>query len=86
MSVISLDMIEKFAAHNGVSLEDGTQYPGVVGSLKAWEAGQGELQSDLVDAGANKEAFAPLVEAYNAAIAARNQEGGQEAGQEEKQA
>lgn len=47
MSVISWDMISLFASHNGVDITDGTQIPGVVGSLEAWEAGKGEMQTDL---------------------------------------
>ncbi len=74
MSVITLDMIRAFAAFMGTSLEDGTQFPGVVGSLEAWEQGVGELKSDLVDSDENREVFAPLVAAYSAAVAAKGEE------------
>ena len=64
-SVITLDMIEQFAKSNETSLEDGTQYPGVVGSLRAWEAGQGVLNAELVN---GNPVFAPLQEAYYKAL------------------
>ncbi len=64
MSVITLDMIQSFASFFGTSLEDGSQYPGVVGSLKEWEQGEGELKAELTDAEATREVFAPLRSAY----------------------
>lgn len=66
-SVITLDMIKFFAAYEGTSLEDGTQFPGVIGSLTNWENGQGELNANLVDAPSLRDTFAPLREAYFAA-------------------
>lgn len=53
-----------FAKFHGISLEDGSQYPGVLGSLKAWEAGNGVLNANLVDAPSLREIFRPLREAY----------------------
>lgn len=67
MSIVSFDMIEKFAAHYGTSIEDGTEIPGIVGTLRGWEAGVGELDASLVDAEATREVFAPLRKAYFAA-------------------
>ncbi len=64
-SVVTLDMIEQFATFEKISLEDGTQYPGVVGSLRAWEAGQGELKAELVN---GNPVFVPLQEAYYKAL------------------
>lgn len=64
-SVITLDMIEGFAEFNGTSLEDGSQIPGVIGSLRAWESGQGELVAKLVN---GNPVFAPLQEAYYKAL------------------
>ncbi len=63
MSVITLDQIEAFATFNSISLTDGTQLPGVIGSLQAWETGKGEMPADLV----SNPVFATLVSAYNAA-------------------
>lgn len=60
-------MIELTARFYGTSLEDGTQYPGVVGTLRSWEAGRGELDANLVDAPSLRAVFAPLREAYFAA-------------------
>lgn len=48
-SVISLDMIEAWAEYYEISLEDGSQYPGVVGSLKSAELGVGSLPAELVN-------------------------------------
>lgn len=66
-SVITLDMIKLFAAFHETSLEDGTQFPGIIGTLTGWEAGQGELNANLVDAPSLRDTFAPLREAYFAA-------------------
>lgn len=57
-------MVELFARLHDISLEDGTQYPGIVGTLKGWEAGNGELDANLVDAPSLRETFAPLRAAY----------------------
>lgn len=64
-SVITLNMIEAFAAFEGTSLEDGTQIPGVIGSLRAWEGGQGTLKAELVN---GNPIFVPLQEAYYKAL------------------
>lgn len=61
-------MIQLFARNNGTSLEDGTQYPGVVGALSGWENGRGQLDADLVDAPSLREIFKPLREAYFKAL------------------
>jgi len=66
-SVITLDQIKGFANHFEMDLTDGTQYPGVVGSLETWESGRGELDNELVNGEATKEIFAPLVAAHEAA-------------------
>lgn len=57
-----------FARFHGISLEDGSQYPGVIGSLKAMEAGKGTLNAHLVDAPSLREVFRPLREAYFKAL------------------
>lgn len=62
-SVITLDMINDFAAKNDIDLTDGTQFPGVIGSLAAWESGKGELDAELC----NTETFSSLKTAYEAA-------------------
>lgn len=61
-SVITLDMIRAFAVKHEISLEDGTQYPGVIGTLTDWENGKGEMESELP-----QDVFEPLVAAYNKA-------------------
>jgi hypothetical protein len=65
MSVVTIDMIEAYAKHFGTSLQDGTQYPGVVGSLRTIESGQGTLVADLMN---GNEIFYPLMEAYCKAL------------------
>lgn len=67
MSVITNDMVEAYARFHDISLEDGSQYPGVLGSLKAWEAGVGELNAHIVDAPSLRDIFKPLRDAYFAA-------------------
>ena len=62
MSVITIDMVEEFARFHNISLGNGENFPGVIGSLRLWEQGQGEMQSGL-----DQEIFAPLTEAYNKA-------------------
>lgn len=68
MSVINDEMVKEYAAHFNIDLADGSQRPGIEGTLASWEKGEGELVADLVD----RETFLPLKEAYFAAIAARN--------------
>lgn len=63
-SVITLDMVKMFALFHNVSLEDGSQFPGVVGTLGMWEKGMGELNANLVDAPSLREVFKPLRDAY----------------------
>ena len=65
MSVITLDMVDQFASFHGISLDDGSQFPGVRGSLEAWEAGRGSLEAALVN---GNPSFYPLVEAYYKAL------------------
>lgn len=67
-SVITLDMIELFAKFNGISLEDGSQFAGVKGTLLDWEAGRGTLAAELVDAPSLRDTFKPLREAYFKAL------------------
>jgi len=76
-SVVTVDMIEAFAEKVGVSLEDGSQYPGIVGTLRTIENGDGTIQGalgELVQDEAHKELFAPLVKAHEEALAARGSE------------
>lgn len=71
MSVITLDMIKLFAKKMEQSLEDGSQYPGIVGTLELCEAGEGEIQGkfgELFTDEDSQEVFAPLKEAYLTAI------------------
>jgi len=80
-SVITLDMINAFAVAHEISLEDGSQYPGVIGSLLTIEQGGGTLQDklgELVQSEEHKETFAPLVKAHQDAIAARQAAASQE--------
>jgi len=59
--IITRDMIEEFAKHYSIDLADGSQEPGVVGSLNTWAEGKGELDAKLVN---GNPTFAPVVEAY----------------------
>lgn len=59
--IITREMIEAYAKHYSIDLTDGSQEPGVVGSLKTWESGKGELDAKLVN---GNPIFAALVEAY----------------------
>lgn len=71
-SVITDAMVEAYAAFYGTSLEDGSQVPGVVGALEAFEAGNDELPAMLFDARATRDIFAPLREKYFAAHGLNN--------------
>lgn len=62
--IITREMIEAYAKHYSIDLTDGSQEPGVVGSLKTWESGKGELDAKLVN---GNPIFTPVVEAYFAA-------------------
>ena len=61
-SVITAEMVDSFAKHCGVEPTDDNA-PSLVGSLVAWETGQGEFDEMLV----NDPTFAPLIEAFNVA-------------------
>lgn len=58
---ITQQMVEEYAKHHGTSLEDGSQEPGIRGTLVGWSEGQGTLDADLVN---GNPTFAPIVEAY----------------------
>ncbi len=62
--IITRDMIEAYAKHYSIDLTDGSQEPGIIGSLNTWAAGKGELDAALVN---GNPTFAPIVEAYYAA-------------------
>lgn len=57
-------MIREYAKFYSISLEDGSQYPGVVGSLLTWEEGRGELTPYLTDSPEMNPIFNPLREKY----------------------
>jgi hypothetical protein len=61
---ITKEMIEAYAAFFGTDLSDGSQEPGIIGSLNGWASGSGELNAELVN---GNPVFAPIVEAYYAA-------------------
>lgn len=58
---ITKQMVEEYAKHFGIDLADGSQEPGIVGSLNTWAEGKGELDAALVN---GNPTFAPVVEAY----------------------
>lgn len=60
-SIVTLDMIREWAAFYNVSLEDGSQMPGVVGSLETLAEGAGTLPAELMN---GNETFLPLMQAY----------------------
>ncbi len=62
--IITREMIEAYAKHYSIDLTDGSQEPGVIGSLNTWAAGQGELDAALVN---GNPVFTSVVEAYYAA-------------------
>lgn len=64
MSVITLDMIREYAKFYSINLDDGSQYPGVIGSLVGWEEGKGELNAYLMDSPETNPVFNPLREKY----------------------
>ncbi|MDD5726804.1 MAG: hypothetical protein PHC53_05395 [Patescibacteria group bacterium] len=58
---ITKQMVEEYAMHHDIDLTDGSQEPGIIGTLNTWADGQGELDADLVN---GNPTFAPIVEAY----------------------
>jgi len=73
MSIVTLDQINAYALHYGIDLTDGSQYPGVVGSLTTWEVGQGEIDAKLIEEA--PEMWKPLVDEYTKMALGKNQEG-----------
>ena len=69
---ITQAMIEAYAKHHNIDLTDGSQVPGVIGTLNTWADGQGELDATLVDSAEYAELFAPLRTAYFAAHGVEN--------------
>lgn len=65
-SVITLDMIRAFAKRHEINLEDGSQYPGVIGSLIEVEEGRGEWPEWMHEPEYTSQ-FAPLWQAREAA-------------------
>ena len=61
MCEITKQMIETFAQHFNIDLADGSQEPGVIGSLNTWAEGKGELDAALVN---GNPVFTELVESY----------------------
>ncbi len=59
--IITREMIEAYAKHYSIDLTDGSQVPGIIGSLNTWAAGYGTLDAALVN---GNPLFAPVVEAY----------------------
>lgn len=58
-SVVTLEMIRAWAAHFEIDLEDGSQYPGIIGSLLDLEAGRGQYEPWMTEE-AHGTTFAPL--------------------------
>lgn len=46
---ISKELVQAYADFFGIDLSDGTQEPGIIGTLTMWYQGKGELAGDLVD-------------------------------------
>ena len=66
MSVISQEMIAKYAEKHALELNDSTS-EGIRKNLESWERGEGTMDSRLTDSPETREIFAPLREAYFAA-------------------
>jgi hypothetical protein len=62
---ITKAMIEAYAARYEIDLADGSQEPGIVGSLNMWAEGKGELDAKLVNGN-------PLFDELRAAYAKAN--------------
>lgn len=63
--MISQKMIEVYAQVFNIDLTDGSNVPGVMGSLEMLARGEGEFPTALIEA--DGELFAPLVDAYSKA-------------------
>jgi hypothetical protein len=64
-SVVSCSMVEAWAEHFGISLEDGSQWPGCLGSLRGIEKGEGEIPAELFQKDQETiDLFLPLTTAY----------------------
>jgi len=62
--VITQSMVEAYAKRFNIDLEDGSQKPGIEGTLAGWANGQGELDAELVNGNL---VMLPVAEAYYAA-------------------
>lgn len=62
-SVVTKEMVEAYAKQFDISLEDGSQEPGVVGSLEGLASGQGTLPDFMRE----DEVFSDVVKAYDSA-------------------
>lgn len=58
---VTKQMVEEYAKRFDIDLADGSQEPGIIGSINTWAEGQGELDAKLVN---GNPTFAPVVEAY----------------------
>ena len=68
MSVVSMEMIEKYAEKRGLEIADGSELAvsnleGIRMNLEAWERGEGTLDARLTDSSETREVFEPLCDA-----------------------
>lgn len=69
MSIVTQEMIEKYAEKRGLEIADGSELAlsnveGIRMNLEAWERGEGNPDSRLTDSPETSELFAPLRAAY----------------------
>jgi hypothetical protein len=69
MSVVSMEMIAKYAELRGLDITEGSELAasnieGIKMNLEAWERGEGNPDARLTDSEETRELFAPLRAAY----------------------